>query len=105
MAITKKNITCVSSYTHAVVFGENPVLIGERINPTGKKRFKEALKANDIDYILKEYGKSKDVNQFELDKRCGIKFEVYSHPVYTEYQTSLETLIQVLRITEALDHE
>ncbi len=52
--INKKNITCVSSYTHAVEFGNKPVLIGERINPTGKKRFKEALKANDIDYILKE---------------------------------------------------
>ncbi|MDE6725145.1 MAG: homocysteine S-methyltransferase family protein [Ruminiclostridium sp.] len=29
-----------------------PRIIGERINPTGKKRFKEALLANDIDYIL-----------------------------------------------------
>ncbi len=52
--IQKKNITSVSSYNHAVIFGEKPVLIGERINPTGKKRFKEALKAHDIDYILKE---------------------------------------------------
>ena len=60
---------------------------------------------NAIDYILMEYGKAKDVNQFELEKRCGIKFEVYSSPVYTEYQTSLETLIQILRITGALDHE
>ena len=58
-----------------------------------------------IDYILMEYGKSKDVNQFDLEKRCGIKFEVYSHPVYTEYQTSLETLVQILRITGVLDNE
>ena len=50
--IEEKNITCISSYTHSVIFGKKPVLIGERINPTGKKRFKEALKANDIDYIL-----------------------------------------------------
>ena len=60
---------------------------------------------NVIDYILMEYGKSKDVNQFDLEKRCGIKFEVYSHPVYTEYQTSLETLVQILRITGVLDNE
>ena len=60
---------------------------------------------NVIDYILKESGKSKDVNKFDLEKRCGIKFEVYSHPTYTEYQTSLETLVQVLRITGVLDHE
>ena len=58
-----------------------------------------------IDYILMEYGKAKDVNQFDLEKRCGIKFEVYSNPVYTEYQTSLETLVQVLRITGVLDNE
>ena len=60
---------------------------------------------NVIDYILMEYGKSKDVNQFDMEKRCGIKFEVYSNPVYTEYQTSLETLVQILRITGVLDNE
>ncbi|MBQ3007186.1 MAG: homocysteine S-methyltransferase family protein [Clostridia bacterium] len=50
----KKNHTLVSSYTHAVEIGRNPVIIGERINPTGKKRFKEALRQNDIGYILNE---------------------------------------------------
>jgi len=52
--VTDKNITVVSSYTHGVVFGNEPILIGERINPTGKKRFKEALKNGDMDYILNE---------------------------------------------------
>lgn len=50
----KKNKTLVSSYTHAVEIGDAPVIIGERINPTGKKRFKEALRQNDINYILNE---------------------------------------------------
>ncbi len=50
----KKNLTVVSSYTHAVEIGNAPVIIGERINPTGKKRFKEALRENDINYILNE---------------------------------------------------
>ena len=54
IAVEKKSETVVSSYTHAVEFGYAPILIGERINPTGKKRFKEALKSQDIDYILKE---------------------------------------------------
>ncbi|MBQ4626838.1 MAG: dihydropteroate synthase, partial [Clostridia bacterium] len=49
-----KNKTLVSSYTHAVEIAEAPVIIGERINPTGKKRFKEALRQNDINYILNE---------------------------------------------------
>lgn len=50
----KKNMTVVSSYTHAVEIGNKPIIIGERINPTGKKRFKEALRENDINYILNE---------------------------------------------------
>ena len=49
-----KGITFVSSYTHAVRIGEEPLIVGERINPTGKKRFKEALKNDEISYILGE---------------------------------------------------
>ncbi|MBE6607692.1 MAG: homocysteine methyltransferase [Ruminococcaceae bacterium] len=70
--IVKKDITCVSSYTHAVIFGDKPVLIGERINPTGKKRFKEALKANDIDYILKEGIAQQDSGAQILDVNVGL---------------------------------
>ncbi|MBE6765961.1 MAG: homocysteine methyltransferase, partial [Ruminococcaceae bacterium] len=69
---TKKDITCVSSYTHAVTFGEKTVLIGERINPTGKKRFKEALKANDIDYILKEGIAQQEKGVDILDVNVGL---------------------------------
>ncbi len=50
----KKSHTVISSYTHAVKIGDIPVIIGERINPTGKKLFKEALRKNDINYILGE---------------------------------------------------
>ena len=44
----------VSSYSKAVVFGERPVIIGESIHPTGKSRLKQALRENDMDYILRE---------------------------------------------------
>ncbi len=70
--IQKKNITCVSSYTHAVEFGESPILIGERINPTGKKRFKEALRARDIDYILKEGIAQQEKGAHILDVNVGL---------------------------------
>lgn len=70
--VTQKNISCVSSYTHAVEFGKKPVLIGERINPTGKKRFKEALKANDIDYILKEGIAQQEKGVGVLDVNVGL---------------------------------
>lgn len=70
--IEKKNFTCASSYTHAVFFGEKPVLIGERINPTGKKRFKEALRAGDMDYILKEGLAQQERGVALLDVNVGL---------------------------------
>ena len=68
----KTHRTVVSSYTHAVAFGAQPVLIGERINPTGKKRFKEALRANDIDYILKEGVSQQEKGVHILDVNVGL---------------------------------
>lgn len=70
--ITNKNISWVSSYTHAVIFDKKPILIGERINPTGKKRFKEALKNNDLDYILQEGISQQEKNVDILDVNVGI---------------------------------
>ena len=70
--IVKKNLTVVSSYTHAVTFGPSPVLIGERINPTGKKRFKEALRENDIGYILQEGIAQEEKGAMILDVNVGL---------------------------------
>jgi len=70
--VVKKNITCVSSYTHAVEFGASPILIGERINPTGKKRFKQALVENDIDYILNEGLAQQEKGVHILDVNVGL---------------------------------
>lgn len=72
MPIKKKNITVVSSYTHAVEFGDRPILIGERINPTGKKRFKQALIENDMDYILSEGVKQQEKGVHILDVNVGL---------------------------------
>lgn len=46
-------LTAVSSYGKAVHLGEGPIIIGERINPTGKKRLKEALVNSDLDYACR----------------------------------------------------
>ncbi len=70
--ITEKNLTVVSSYTHAVEFDDKPILIGERINPTGKKRFKQALIENDIDYILNEGIRQKEAGVHILDVNVGL---------------------------------
>ena len=70
--VEKKNYTVVSSYTHAVYFGDEPILIGERINPTGKKRFKEALRDNDIAYIIKEGIAEEERGVHVLDVNVGL---------------------------------
>ena len=72
LPITDKKITAVSSYSRAVVFGNEPVLIGERINPTGKKRFKQALVENDIDYILREGIAQEEKGVHILDVNVGM---------------------------------
>ena len=72
LPILEKNITSISSYARAVVFSDTPVLIGERINPTGKKRFKEALRADDMDYILKEALAEEERGADVLDVNVGL---------------------------------
>lgn len=70
--VTDKGITAVSSYTRCVKFGDDPVLIGERINPTGKKRLKQALKENDLDYILSEAVGQQEKGAHILDVNVGL---------------------------------
>ena len=70
--VQNKNITWVSSYSHAVRFDKAPVLIGERINPTGKKRFKQALINNDINYILGEGIAQQEKGVHILDVNVGL---------------------------------
>lgn len=49
-----KTVTAVTSYSKTVIFDNGVTVIGERINPTGKPKLKEALKEKRIDYILGE---------------------------------------------------
>ena len=52
--VEEKEWTAVSSYSHAVIFGERPVVIGERLNPTGKPKLKEALREKNLSYLYRE---------------------------------------------------
>lgn len=70
--LSKKGHCLVSSYTHAVEFSDSPVVIGERINPTGKKRVKEALKEGDLAFILREGVYQQQAGAAVLDVNCGL---------------------------------
>lgn len=74
VTLTEKNATTISSYTKAVEIkiGTKPVIIGERINPTGKKKFKEALRNNDIPYIIGQGLEQIGAGSHVLDVNVGL---------------------------------
>lgn len=67
-----KPITAVCSYAETVELGDDRVIIGERINPTGKKLFKEALRRHDINYIVREGVSQKEAGAHILDVNIGL---------------------------------
>ena len=71
-ALTKKDDTIVTSYSKAVFLGGKPAIIGERINPTGKSKFKQALRDNNMEYILEEGVKQTDAGADILDVNVGL---------------------------------
>ncbi|HHX62731.1 MAG TPA: dihydropteroate synthase [Epulopiscium sp.] len=67
-----KSISATSSSTRTEVLGNDVKIIGERINPTGKKLLKAALIKGDMDYILKEAINQKDKGAHILDVNVGL---------------------------------
>ena len=97
-APTPKSHTLVSSYTHAVEIGREPVLIGERINPTGKARFKTALREGDLDYIINEGLREEEQGAHILDVNVGlpeIDEAAMMHRVMTELQAVTDLPLQI----------
>ncbi|MBE7077578.1 MAG: homocysteine methyltransferase [Clostridiales bacterium] len=91
--ITEKTDTCVSSYTHAVYF-DSPVLIGERINPTGKKRFRQALLEGDVGYVLTEGLTQQEKGAHILDVNVGAA-EVDEKTQLPRYVKELQAVIDL----------
>ena len=104
---TFKNHTIVSSYGKAVELGDMPVIIGERINPTGKSKFKQALKEHNLDYILKEGITQQDKGAHILDVNVGlpdIDEVVMMKEVVRELQSVTSLPLQIDTVdTEAME--
>lgn len=66
-----KNETIVASYSKSVDLSEGAV-IGERINPTGKKLMKEALRNKDMDYVLRQGITQSEAGAHILDVNMGL---------------------------------
>ncbi len=92
--VEKKNITVVSSFTHALEFGTEPILIGERINPTGKKRLKASLLENDMSYVLSEAVKQQEKGVHVLDVNVGLP-EICEAEVLKEAVCELQAVVDL----------
>jgi 5-methyltetrahydrofolate--homocysteine methyltransferase len=93
--VSPKNHTVVSSYGKAVLFGGRTVIIGERINPTGKPRMKKALYDNDMEYIYRE-GLTQTENGVEiLDVNVGL-------PGIDEKETLARAVTGLQGVTDAV---
>lgn len=92
--VTKKNRTVVSSFCQAVEIGKNPVIIGERINPTGKSKFKQALRDHNLQYILQEGVTQQDHGAHVLDVNVGLP-EIDEPSMLEEVVRELQSIIDL----------
>lgn len=90
---TINNTGTISSNSKIVYFGEGfrPVLIGERINPTGKKKFKEALRNNDIPYIIHQGLEQEKAGAHALDVNVGLP-EIDEKEMMVKVMTELQSV-------------
>lgn len=92
--VTDKNLTVVSSYNHAVYFARKPLIIGERINPTGKSKFKQALRSHDMEYIYREGLSQEENGAHILDVNVGLP-EIDEPQLMQEAVTGIQAIIDL----------
>lgn len=102
VAITKKNITLVSSYNHEVVLGAEPILVGNRIDPTVNEDLRDALRNNDIDYIIDEGTEQQDDGAQILGVSVGLP-DIDEKSMLTSAVCELQTIIDLPLLIDALD--
>lgn len=90
----KKGRCVISSYAHAVEIGREPVIIGERINPTGKSKFKQALRDHNLEYILREAVTQQDNGAHVLDVNVGLP-EIDEPSMMEEVVKELQSIVDL----------
>ena len=83
----KERVTGICSSAETVYF-EDVVIIGERLNPAGKKMLQQALRNHDMDYVLREAIKQQEQGAHVLDVNMGL-------PDIDEVEMLKEAVIEV----------
>ncbi|MGN0772209.1 MAG: homocysteine S-methyltransferase family protein [Candidatus Ventricola sp.] len=68
----KKRVHGICSASELCAFGQGVRVIGERINPTGKKRFQQALREGDLSYIVSQAIEQEEAGAQILDVNVGL---------------------------------
>ena len=90
----EKHDTIVASYTHAVSLCGMPKIIGERINPTGKPKLKDALRRHDLSYLVREGIAQQDAGAQILDVNVGLG-EIDETAVLKETVEELQSVLDL----------
>jgi len=88
----KRNVvdfTAASSYSKTVILTDGISIIGERINPSGKPKMKQALRNRTYDYILKEAIKQRDAGAKIINVNAGLP-EIDEKQAMIELVTKLQ---------------
>lgn len=94
LEISKKHFTTTTSSSKTVFLGDEVKIIGERINPTGKKRLKEALIENNLDYIIREAIFQQDTGSDILDINVGLP-DVYEKEMMKKIITEVQSVVSL----------
>lgn len=92
--VTRKHRTVISSFAQAVEIGKSPIIIGERINPTGKSKFKQALRDHNLEYILREGVSQQDNGAHVLDVNVGLP-EIDEPAMMEEVVRELQSIVEL----------
>ena len=92
--VEKKKRTLVSSFAQAVEIGRDPVVIGERVNPTGKPKLKQALRSHDLEYLLREAATQQDHGAHVLDVNVGLP-EIDEPSMMEEVVKELQSVVDL----------
>ena len=92
-ALTDKGVCCVSSHRKTVCFSKDPVLIGEKINPTGNKKVGQALLDRDYDTIV-------DIALDQADAGARIIDVNVSQPGVDEAEAMKDAVTELQTVTD-----
>ena len=104
LPVVNRTNTVVTSYSQTVQFGDETIVIGERINPTGKPKLKEALRNRDFSYILQEATTQKEKGAHILDVNVGLP-EINESEVFSELLPMLQSIINLPLQIDSSDPE